>query len=121
MLRSFDSKQLPAVAWMMQSTASGQASEAGHAVRKAHSEKPMDRPENEFIHFLAGQRFFFCPEALFAPFKLQARIVCCCFQAGSPGEVQEMKSPGAELEAAEASNVSPLPISVFQCLVLIRE
>ena len=30
--------------------------------------------------------------------------------AGSPDEVQEAKSPGAELEAAEASNVSP---SVF--------
>ena len=106
MLCSFDNEQLPAVAWITQPTASGQASEAGHAVRKAHSEKPLDRPENECIHFLAGPRFFLCPEALATISKLQAQIVCCYCQAGSPAEVQEMKSPGAELETAEVSNVS---------------
>jgi len=78
------------------------------AVRKAHSEKPLDRPENECIHFLAGQRFFLRPEAPLALSELQAQIVCYCFQADSPGEVQEMKSPGAELETAEVSNVSSL-------------
>ena len=34
-----------AVAWMTQFTASGQASEAGLAVRKAHSEKPASGRE----------------------------------------------------------------------------
>ena len=69
----------------MLATASGQASFAGQAVRKAHSKKPLDRPENEYIHFLAVRRLFFCPEALVAIFKLQAQIVCYYSQAGSPG------------------------------------
>ena len=85
MLRDVDHQQLAAVAWMTQFTASGQASEAGQAVRKAHSEKPQDRPENEYIHFLAVRRFFFCPEALVTTLKLQAQIVCERSQAGSPG------------------------------------
>jgi hypothetical protein len=44
---NFDNQQLAAVAWMTQSTASGQASEAGHAVRKAHSENRRQAGENE--------------------------------------------------------------------------
>ena len=71
-----DHQQLAAVAWMTQFTASGQASEAGQAVRKAHSEKPQDRPKNKQAYFSAGLRLFFCPEALFATFKLQTQIVC---------------------------------------------
>jgi len=43
----------------------------------------MDRPENECIHFLAGPRFFFCPEALLAPLKFQTQIACFFAQAGS--------------------------------------
>jgi len=66
------------------STASGQASKAGPAVRKAHREKPPDRPKNKQVYFPAGLRFFLCPEALLATFKLQAQIVCCCTQSGSP-------------------------------------
>ena len=85
MLRDMDHQQLAAVAWMTQFTASGQASFAGLAVRKAHSEKPQDRPKNKQAYFSAGLRLFFCPEALFATLKLQAQIVYNCFQAGSPG------------------------------------
>ena len=112
MLHDFDNKQLPAATWVSQSIASGQASKAGHAVRIAHSEKPLDRPENECIHFLAGHRFFLCPEALVAALKFQAQIVCCLFQAGSPAEVQEAKSPGAELEGLERPE--RLPVAGFQ-------
>ena len=106
-LRNFNNKQLPAVAWIMQATASGQASKAGHAVRIAHSEKPLDRPENECIHFLAGHRFFLCPEALFATFKLQAQIVCSCFQAGLPGWVQGPSGPWRGFGRAERPTFPP--------------
>ena len=53
--------------------------------------------------------------------NILAEIVGECAQADSPAGVQRSKTFGAELEAAEASNVLPLPISVFQCLVLIRK
>ena len=76
MLRDMDHQQLAAVAWMTQFNASGQASEAGQAVRKAHSEKPQDRPKNKLAYFSAGLRLFFCLEALVTTLKLQAHIVC---------------------------------------------
>ena len=117
MLHDFDNKQLPAATWVSQSIASGQASKAGHAVRIAHSEKPLDRPENECIHFLAGHRFFLCPEALVATLKFQAQIVCSCFQAGSSAEVQEMKSPGAEAWRPRRPPTYPLPISVYRVVI----
>ena len=85
MLRDMDHQQLAAVAWMTQFTASGQASEAGQAVRKAHSEKPPDSQKMNSFIFWSVRRFFFCPEALVTTRKLQAQIVCSCFQAGSPG------------------------------------
>ena len=47
-------KQFPAVASITHRPVSGQASEAGRAARKAHSESQADRPENECIHFPAG-------------------------------------------------------------------
>ena len=59
---------------------------------------------NAFI-FWSVQRFFAvrlrtawpallaCPEALVATLKLQAQIVCSCFQAGSPGWVQGPSGP----------------------------
>jgi len=65
-------------------TTSGQASEAGPAVRKAHSENRRQTGENEQAHFSGLPLVFFCPEALLAAFKLQAKIVCYCVQAGSP-------------------------------------
>ena len=65
-------------------TASGQASEAGLAVRKAHSEKPPDSQKMNAFIFWPVRRFFFCPEALFAMLKLQAQIACKRSQAGSP-------------------------------------
>ena len=46
-LRNFNNKQLPAVTWITQPTASGQASKAGHAVRKAHSENRRQPEKNE--------------------------------------------------------------------------
>jgi len=64
--------------------ASGQASEAGPAVRvRTAKNRRTDRKTNKFV-FPAGLRFFYCPEALFAPLKLQAQIVCYRVQAGSP-------------------------------------
>ena len=85
MLRDMDHQQLAAVAWMTQFTASGQASEAGQAVRKAHSEKPPDSQKMNSFIFWPVRRFFFCPEALVTTLKLQAQIVCERSQAGSPG------------------------------------
>ena len=87
-LRNLPSKQLPAVATVTQRAVSGQASFAGQAVRKAHSESQADRPENEFIHFPAGFLAFLCPETRLVCFKLQADTVCFLFQAGSPEWVQ---------------------------------
>jgi len=53
----------------MEPTASGQASEAGPAVRmRTAKNRWTDRKTNEFV-FSADLRFFFCPEALLAPFK----------------------------------------------------
>ncbi|MBR5346365.1 MAG: hypothetical protein IK129_01845 [Deltaproteobacteria bacterium] len=72
---------------MTQPTASGQASKAGRTVREAHSENRADRPKNEFTQFSAVAPVFFCPEALFAPFRLQAQIVCYFSQAGSLGGI----------------------------------
>ena len=88
------------------------ASFAGALCCTAHSEKPLDRPENECIHFLAGHRFFLCPEALFTPLKFQAQIVCLRCQAGSSAEVQEMKSPGAGQEGSKRPE--RLPVAGFQ-------
>ena len=85
MLRDVDHQQLAAVAWMTQFTASGQASEVGPAVRKAHSEKPPDSQKMNTFNFWPVRRFFFCPEAFFATLKLQAQIVCERSQARSPG------------------------------------
>ena len=58
-LRNLLIKQFSAVAARTQRTVSGQASFAGQAVRKAHSESQADRPENECIHFPAGFLAFF--------------------------------------------------------------
>ena len=117
MLHDFDNRQLPAATWVSQSIASGQASKAGHAVRKAHSEKPLDRPENEYIHFLAGHRFFLCPEALVATLKFQAQIVCSCFQASSPGWVQGPSGPWAQSSRPRRPRTSPCQISVCRALL----
>jgi len=57
-------------------TASGQASEAGPAVRKAHRENRRQAGENEQAQFSGLPPVSFCPEALLAPFKLQAQVVC---------------------------------------------
>ena len=86
-------KQLPTVASITQRPVSGQASSAGRAVRKAHSESQADRPENECIHFPAGFLAFLCPETRLVSFKFQAQIVCFLFQAGSPGWVQGPSGP----------------------------
>jgi len=85
---------------------------------QAHSENRRQTGENEQAHFSGLPLVFFCPEALLAPFKLQAQIAWFCPQAGSPGEVQEMKSPGAELETAEVSNGNP-PADFRLCMQLI--
>ena len=50
-LRDLLIKRRPAVATVTQRAVSGQASFAGRAVRKAHSESQADRPGNECIHF----------------------------------------------------------------------
>jgi len=63
--------------------ASGQASIAGPAVRKAHREKPENCRKTSSLVLSEIFRLFLCPEALFAPFKLQAQIVCYRAQAGS--------------------------------------
>ena len=112
-------KQLPAEAMITQRPVSGQASEAGRAVRTAHSESQADRPENECIHFPAGFLAFICPETHMACFRFQAQIVCFLFQAGSPGWVQGAKSPGAGLRAAEALTFSFLSLysSLFVCFL----
>ncbi|MBQ9198014.1 MAG: hypothetical protein IJ157_12365, partial [Clostridia bacterium] len=51
-----------------------------------------DRPKNKQAYFSAGLRLFYCLEALFATFKLQAHIVCFIFQAGSPGASLQLSS-----------------------------
>jgi len=66
------------------SPASGQASEAGPAVRKAHREKPENCRKTSLLVLSEIFRLFLCPEALLATFKFQAQIVCYCAQAGSP-------------------------------------
>jgi len=66
------------------SIASGQASEAGPAVRKAHREKPENCRKTSKLVLSEIFWLFLCPEALLAPFKLQAQIVCFFIQAGSP-------------------------------------
>ena len=105
-------EQLPAEAMITQRPVSGQASEAGRAVRKAHSESQADRPENECIHFPAGFLAFLCPETRLACFKFQAQIVCFLFQAGSPGWVQGAKSPGSGARGLKKpSNVSLPPLN----------
>ncbi len=78
-------KQFPAVASITHRPVSGQASEAGRAVRKAHSESQADRPENEYIHFPAGFLAFFCPETHMGCFKFQAQIVCFLFSSRFAG------------------------------------
>ena len=99
-------KQFPAVASITQRPVSGQASEAGRAVRKAHSESQADRPENEYIHFSAGFLAFICPETHMTCFKFQAQIVCFLFQAGSPGWVQGPSGPWCRVSgAAQAPDV----------------
>ena len=110
--RNLLSRQLAAAATRTQRTVSGQASFAGRAVRKAHSESQADRPENECIHFPAGFLAFFCPETCLTCFKLQAQIVCFCFQAGSPGWVQGAKSPGAGFQGLHR------PLTFFPSKVL---
>jgi len=77
-------QQLPAVAWITQSTASGRASEAGPAVRKAHREKPENCRKTSLLVLSEILRLFLCPEALLAPLKFQAQIVCYSVQAASP-------------------------------------
>ncbi|MBQ9299814.1 MAG: hypothetical protein IJ214_04815 [Clostridia bacterium] len=63
----------------MPATASGQHGKAVHAVRKAHSENQRQAEKNEQAHFFGLPLIFFCPEALFATFKLQAQIVSYFF------------------------------------------
>jgi len=66
------------------SAASGQASEAGPAVRKAHREKLENcRKTSKFV-LSEIFRLFLCPEAQLATSKFQAQIVCFCAQDGSP-------------------------------------
>ena len=76
-LRNLLIKQLPTAATVTQRAVSGQASFAGRAVRKAHSESQADRPENEFIHFPAGFLAFFCPETRLAPYCASGAV--CLF------------------------------------------
>ena len=65
-----------------------------------------------------GFRLFHWPQtALCSHLKTKlAEIVGECAQADSPAGVQRSKTFGAELEAAEASNVPPRQISVFSAL-----
>ena len=86
------------------------------AVRIAHSEKTLaSQKMNEFIFWLASV-FFLCPEALLAAFQFWAQIVCWCFQVSSPDEVQEMKSPGAEVWRPRRPPSFPLP---FRLVILL--
>jgi len=104
-------KQLTKTETGVFSTASGQASEAGPAVRKAHREKPPDRPKNKRVCFSAGLRFFFCPEALLATLKFQAQIVCSCIQADSPAGFFAAFFPGKKARILP----SPISVYVFSC------
>ena len=107
-------KQLPAVASITQRPVSGQASSAGRAVRKAHSESQADRPENECIHFPAGSLAFLCPETCLVSFMFQAQIVCFLFQAGSPGWVQGPSGPfGAGLGRVAPTSPSSAKFQLF--------
>ena len=126
MLRYLLTRQLPAVATRMQSTVSGQASFAGRAVRKAHSESQADRPENEYIYFPAGFLAFFCPETCPACFKLQAQFVCSSFPQTSPEWVQGAVSrrrlwrmqagEGPMRHRAQAPALAPVPAR--QCRIV---
>ena len=113
-LRNLPGKQLSAAAARTQRAVSGQASFAGRAVRRAHSESQADRPENEFIHFPAGFLAFLCPVTRLACFKLQADTACFLFQAGSPEWVQGAMHPGVGFRAAEA--LTFFPSAIFQPL-----
>ena len=46
----------------------GQGCEAALAVRKAHSEKLLDRPKNKFTYFSAGHQLFQSPKACLTAF-----------------------------------------------------
>ena len=76
----------------------------------AHSENRHQTEKNKQAYFFGLLPVFLCPEAFVATFKLQAQIACYAIQAGSPGEVQEAKSPGAGFRAAEALTfLVPIP------------
>ena len=68
-----------------------------------------------------GSRLFHWPQtALCCCLKTKlAEIAWKCVQTGSPGWVQGMKYPGAELEAAEASNVPPSSSNFCLCIFSI--
>jgi len=85
-------------------TASGQASEAGPAVRKAHREKPENCRKTSSLVLSEIFRLFLHPEACMATFKLQAQIVCCCVQAGSPAGFFAAFFPGKKARIFFPSN-----------------
>ncbi|MBQ9197783.1 MAG: hypothetical protein IJ157_11185, partial [Clostridia bacterium] len=69
-----------------------------------------------FLRFSAtapGLRLFYCLEALFATFKLQAHIVCFLFQAGSPGA-------SLQLSSQKKARIPPQQIPVFRYKPFIK-
>jgi len=85
---------------------SGQASEAGPAVRMRTAKNRRPAGKINLFIFRPVRRFFFCPEALLATFKFQAQIVCFCAQADSPAGFFAAFFPGKK------ARILPLSISV---------
>jgi len=75
---------------------------------QAHSENRRQAGENEQAHFSGLPPVFFCPEALWTTFKLQAQIVCHCVQAGSPAGFFAAFFPGKK-----ARTLSPSDFCLF--------
>ena len=114
MLLGQSNYQLPAVAPITPSTAPGRGGKAARPVRKAHREKPEKLPKNKLACFIGIFLAFLMPGSSLGVIKVTGANYLFVVYLTSPKWVQGAKSPAAELEAAEASNVpSPAKFSLF--------
>ena len=119
MMRSFDNRQLPAVAWITPSTASGQpASLARCAARRTAKNRWTDQKMNAFIFWLALG--FFMPGSSLCGFQVAGANCWFLYFVVSPDAGQGYSVPWRRIiRAAEAPIVFPTNFC-FLCSIPIR-
>ena len=115
MLRSFDNKQLPAVTWITQSTASGQASEAGRAVSK-RTAKTSVRPEKmSKLIFPDCRRFFYAQKLSLRPSSYRRKLFVIVFKLVRPLRSRRRSLLAQRFGGRGGLQRFPLPISIYVC------